>query len=76
MYILRPSSQQMNAWRDIIAPNDAAAAEKWGWDSFYASLKGTENFTEPTADAVQAAGMTYTLASHNTSGSLHVTYPG
>ncbi|KAF5327281.1 hypothetical protein D9619_004034 [Psilocybe cf. subviscida] len=76
MYMLRPPSQQVNAWRDLIAPSDAAAAEKWGWDSFYAALKRTENFTEPTTDAVQVAGMAYTLASHNTTGSLHVTYPG
>lgn len=76
MYYLRPASEQVNAWHDLIVSNDADAAEKWTWDSFYAALKGTENFTEPTADAVNTAHMTYTMASHNTSGHLHVTYPG
>lgn len=76
MYFLRPASQQVNAWHDLIAPNDADAAGKWSWDSFYIALKGTENFTEPTADALKVAGITYDLASHNTTGHLHVTYPG
>lgn len=76
MYYLRPASQQVNAWHDLIAPNDAEAAQKWTWDSFFGALKGTENFTEPTPDARKVAGMSYNLDSHNTTGHLHVTYPG
>ncbi|KAF9477068.1 mala s 12 allergen [Pholiota conissans] len=76
MYMVRPPSAQVNAWRDLIAPNDAAAADVWGWDKFFTALKKTESFTAPTDDSEKTAGMKYQASSHGTSGNLHVTYPG
>jgi len=75
MYIVRPSQNEFDAWRDLIAPADSSAAGKWGWDSFFPALKGTENFSEP-GPSVAAYGMKWTASSHGTSGKLHTSFPG
>ncbi|KAF8959585.1 hypothetical protein BDZ97DRAFT_1666899 [Flammula alnicola] len=75
MYMVRPSSQEVNAWSSLIAPNDQTAANVWGWDNFFAALKKSENFTGPVAASSSVAGMQYTQSSHGTGGDLQTTYP-
>jgi hypothetical protein len=76
MYMVRPSSVEVNTWHDLIVSNDQTAANSWTWDSFFDALKKTETFTPPVADTISVAGMKYNADSHGTSGKLQVTYPG
>jgi len=76
MYMVRPPSEQVNSWHDLIASNDQTAANPWTWDSFFDVLKKTETLTPPVTDTLSVAGMKYDADSHGTSGNLHVTYPG
>ncbi|KAF8894224.1 GMC oxidoreductase-domain-containing protein [Gymnopilus junonius] len=76
MYLVRPSQAEVDAWSNLIAPNDQTAANNWNWDSFFASLKSSETFTPPVADTESVAGMQYVSSSHGTSGPVHATYPG
>jgi len=76
MYLVRPSSQEVNAWHDLIASSDQTAANSWTWDSFFDALKQTVTFTPPVADTLSVAGMKYNADSLGTSGKLHATYPG
>lgn len=75
MYVIRPPTEQVNAWHDLIASDDATAAAPWSWDSFFAAMKKTETFTPPVDAAESVAGIQYTASSHGTSGDLHTTYP-
>lgn len=75
MYMVRPPSAQINAWHDLIAPDDATAAANWGWDNFFDAMKNTEAFTPPVDQSESVAGIEYTASSHGTSGHVHATYP-
>ncbi len=76
MYYVRPAKEEVNAWRDLIAPSNTSAAAVWGWDSFFTTLKATETFTPPSADIQRAAAIQYTQSSHGNTGKLQTTYPG
>lgn len=76
MYLVRPSEGEITAWHDLIASDDEEAAKHWTWDSFYATMKATETFGEPTSAIATQADIKYTTASHGTSGPVHHSYPG
>ena len=75
MYVIRPPTEQVNAWHDLIAPDNAAAAAPWSWDSLFTAMKNTETFTPPVDATESVAGMQYNVSSRGTSGDLHATYP-
>jgi len=76
MYLVRPSSVEIDTWRDLIADGTSSAyTDAWSWDSLYESMKKSETFTPPTAEAAATAGMRYNADSHGTSGPLQATYP-
>lgn len=76
MFLVYPSEIEINAWRDLIAPDDSAAADAWGWEQFSAAMQKAETFTPPL-DAVKSQDdIQYNAASHGSSGLLHSSYPG
>lgn len=75
MYMTRPSEIEINAWQNIIAPDDPSAANAWSWARMYEAMKKSETFTPPTADVQKAAGIQFDAASHGSSGPLHTSYP-
>ncbi|KAF8999266.1 hypothetical protein BDQ17DRAFT_1328350 [Cyathus striatus] len=76
MYWVRPSVDEINAWKDMIAADNSSGTDAWGWDSFYAAMKKSENFTPPVDDVQKAAGINYDTSAHGSTGPLHSTYPG
>lgn len=75
MYLVRPAKVEVDAWSNLISPNDKTAAQTWNWDNFFPALKNIEIFTAPLPDVQSVAGMKYDPASHGTSGQVHATYP-
>lgn len=76
MYWIRPSEIEYEAWRELIAQDDAQAAETWGWSNFFETAKKVENFATPSQDNQEGIGLLYNVDHHGTSGPVHATYPG
>ncbi|GLI74199.1 hypothetical protein PoHVEF18_002433 [Penicillium ochrochloron] len=74
LYLTRPGEIEINAWKDMLGDMDGA--ENWGWDSFYAAMKKSENFTAPSDSITQEANITWNTADHGTAGPIHASYPG
>lgn len=75
MYLNRPGEIEVNAWQEMLGDMDGA--ENWSWDSLFAAMKKSESFSPPVDAAIQQeADITYNLASHGTSGPIHMSYPG
>lgn len=71
MYMVRPSKLEVDAWAAMVDGGD-----KWNWNSLFASMKKSEDFTAPSDDVKQAGNIQYDPSSHGTTGPLHVSYPG
>jgi len=70
MYLVRPSSIEMNAWQEIIgSPN-------WGWDQMYQYMKKAENFTAPSPDILEVVNIKYDASTHGSGGPMQISYPG
>jgi len=77
MYLVRPSKTEMDAWRDIIAPEgDSTAASNWGWDSMYGYMKKSENFTAPLSSLSSVVNISYNASTHGSGGPMQISYPG
>jgi choline dehydrogenase len=76
MYFVRPSEVEVDAWKDMIAPDDASSAEVWGWSSFFQAMKKSETFTPPKPDIQAMANINFQADSMGTNGPMHVSYPG
>ncbi|KAJ5371298.1 CAZyme family AA3 [Penicillium cataractarum] len=74
LYMTRPGEIEINAWKDMLGDMDGA--DNWGWDSFYAAMKKSENFTAPSDSIAQEANITWNTAHHGTQGPIHASYPG
>ncbi|KAF8329341.1 alcohol oxidase [Cantharellus anzutake] len=74
MYLVRPSTLEMNAWRNLLG--DMPNADAWGWDRMFAYMKKSETFTPPTKAVQDAGAIQFDPASHGSSGPLHYSYPG
>ncbi|OKP11961.1 Alcohol dehydrogenase [acceptor], partial [Penicillium subrubescens] len=74
LYLTRPGEIEINAWKDMLGDMDGA--ENWAWDSFYAAMKKSENFTAPSESIAQEANITWNTADHGTDGPIHASYPG
>lgn len=74
LYLLRPGALEINAWRDLLGDMDGA--DSWSWDSLYAAMKKTENFTAPASDIADEAGITWDASDHGTQGPIQASYPG
>lgn len=51
-------------------------AENWSWDSFYAAMKKSENFTPPMESQAKQANIKWDVSDHGSSGPIHMSYPG
>ncbi|PSR72212.1 hypothetical protein PHLCEN_2v11919 [Hermanssonia centrifuga] len=71
MYAVRPSKLELDTWAAMIDGGD-----QWNWNSMFADMKKSENFTAPSADIQAAGNIMYDASSHGTTGPLHVSYPG
>ena len=71
MYAVRPSKVEVDIWASMINGGDL-----WNWNSLFANMKKSENFTAPSSDVQQAGDIMYAASSHGTSGPVHVSYPG
>ncbi|EKM50834.1 uncharacterized protein PHACADRAFT_264347 [Phanerochaete carnosa HHB-10118-sp] len=71
MYAVRPSKLEVDAWGAMIPGGD-----KWNWNSLFANMKKSENFTAPSQEIQQEGNIMYDPSSHGTSGPVHVSYPG
>ncbi|EPQ56218.1 glucose-methanol-choline oxidoreductase [Gloeophyllum trabeum ATCC 11539] len=76
MYAIRPSSLEVEAWRNLIASQDNTSASAWSWDNFLNAMKKSETFTPPSQDIQQIGQIAYDASSRGTSGPWHVSYPG
>jgi choline dehydrogenase-like flavoprotein len=74
LYMTRPGEVEINAWKDMLGDMDGA--DNWGWDSFYAAMKKSENFTAPSDSIAQEANITWNTAHHGTQGPIQASYPG
>ncbi|KAG9001406.1 hypothetical protein FRB90_011628, partial [Tulasnella sp. 427] len=74
MYMVRPSSLEMDTFSKILGNMDGASA--WGWDSMFQAMKKSEIFTPPSADIQSQGNILYNPSDHGTSGVLHTSYPG
>ncbi|KAG8988408.1 hypothetical protein FRB94_006456 [Tulasnella sp. JGI-2019a] len=74
MYLVRPSSIEMDNW--MYLQDGAPGAAIWGWDNMFGAMKKSEAFTPPSA-AIQSQGaIQFDPISHGTTGPLHQSYPG
>ncbi|KAF7770780.1 CAZyme family AA3 [Agaricus bisporus var. burnettii] len=76
MYVVRPASNELDAWESIIAPEDSDAALKWGWDEMFSAMKRSENFTAPRDDVVSIGHIQWDANAYGSGGPLSVSYPG
>ncbi|KAF9456271.1 GMC oxidoreductase [Collybia nuda] len=76
MYFVRPSEVEVNAWKDMIASDDASSSEAWEWNNFLKSMKKSENFTPPRAEVEAMANIRYQADSIGAGGPMQVSYPG
>ncbi|KAG8951897.1 hypothetical protein FRC04_005589 [Tulasnella sp. 424] len=74
MYMVRPSSLEMDTFSKILGGMDGATA--WGWDSMFLAMKKSETFSPPSADIQSEGNILYNAADHGTSGPLHTSFPG
>ena len=69
--MVRPSKLEVDAWASLVDGGD-----KWNWNSLFAAMKKSEDFTPPS-DAIQQEGsIMFDPSSHGETGPLHVSYPG
>ncbi|CAI7665628.1 unnamed protein product [Penicillium glandicola] len=74
LYMTRPGEAEINAWKDMLGDMDGA--DNWSWESFYAAMRKSENFTAPTdADLIAEAGITWNASQHGSTGPIHTSYP-
>ncbi|KAI0941000.1 hypothetical protein AcV7_003223 [Taiwanofungus camphoratus] len=71
MYLVRPSALEVNAWAGMID-----GGSQWNWDTLFAAMKKSEDFTPPSPQIQAEGNILYSNASHGFSGPLHSTYPG
>ena len=71
MYAVRPSKLEVDAWGAMVPGGDL-----WNWNSLFANMKKSENFTAPSQEIQQEGNIMYDPSSHGTSGPVHVSYPG
>ncbi|KAJ9227079.1 CAZyme family AA3 [Paecilomyces variotii] len=74
LYLTRPGEIEINAWRDLLGDMDGA--ENWEWDSFFAAMKKSENFTAPSSDVAKTGDIEWDASDHGTQGPIHASYPG
>ncbi|KDR81161.1 hypothetical protein GALMADRAFT_1122939 [Galerina marginata CBS 339.88] len=76
MYLVRPSSIEMDAWQSLLSPtNDGASGGNWGWESMYGFMKKAENFTPPTSVVQELVNISYDASTHGSGGSMQLSYP-
>ncbi|KIP02326.1 hypothetical protein PHLGIDRAFT_130794 [Phlebiopsis gigantea 11061_1 CR5-6] len=71
LYAVRPSKVEVDAWAAMVDGGD-----KWDWNSLFATMKQSENFTAPSAQIQAEGNIMYDPSSHGTAGPVHVSYPG
>ena len=77
MYLVRPSSLEMNAWGTLSLSNtnDPSAANRWNWANMYAAMKKSENFTRPSPSIQSIVNISYDASTHGSGGPMQVSYP-
>ncbi|KAG5651441.1 hypothetical protein H0H81_008645 [Sphagnurus paluster] len=75
MYLVRPSAIEIDAWASLMESEDKDAAMKWSWDQFYPAMKKSETFTPPRDDVAQIGNISWSAATHGTSGPMQASYP-
>ncbi|PPQ72740.1 hypothetical protein CVT24_012634 [Panaeolus cyanescens] len=76
MYVVRPSTEELDAWQEIIAPQgDTSAAAQWGWNNMYNYMKKAENFTGPNANLLSVMDVQFDASTHGSGGPMQVSYP-
>ncbi|KAJ5760369.1 hypothetical protein N7520_007525 [Penicillium odoratum] len=74
LYLTRPGEDDINAWKDLLGDMDGA--ENWSWDSFYAAMRKSENFTAPSDSIAEEADIHWNISTHGTAGPIQASYPG
>jgi choline dehydrogenase len=75
MYLVRPSTTELDAWNTLNGLNASSAGGNWGWDSMYAYMKKSENFTAPGAALLEYLPVAYGAAAYGAGGPMQVSYP-
>lgn len=76
MYVVRPAEEELNAWQQVITPEDQNAAAKWGWNEMYRAMTKAENFTEPLPQVAAVGNIQWNASTHGSGGPLSISYPG
>ncbi|KIY44082.1 GMC oxidoreductase [Fistulina hepatica ATCC 64428] len=76
LYYVRPTSPEVDAWKNLMTSDDSAAAQFWEWDSFSAAMQKAENFSVPISSVQTVADISYNAETYGTDGPLHASYPG
>lgn len=71
LYAVRPSKLEVDAWAGMVSGGDI-----WNWNSLFAGMKKSENFTAPSQEIQTEGNIMYAPSSHGTTGPVHVSYPG
>ncbi|KAJ6010911.1 hypothetical protein N7451_002323 [Penicillium sp. IBT 35674x] len=74
LYLTRPGEGDITAWKDLLGDMDGA--ENWSWESFYAAMKKSENFTAPSDSIAEEADIHWNISTHGTQGPIQASYPG
>ena len=79
MYLVRPSSTELDAWdalaRNFEGSDVTAGGGDWSWNSMYAYMKKSENFTEPSPELATYINISYDASTHGAGGPMQVSYP-
>jgi choline dehydrogenase len=70
----RPGELEITAWHDLLGDMDGA--ENWSWDSFYAAMKKSENFTGSSDAIAEEADINWNTSNHGFDGPIQASYPG
>ncbi|KAJ5256849.1 hypothetical protein N7478_012953 [Penicillium angulare] len=74
LYMTRPGEIEINAWKDLLGDMDGA--DNWSWDSFYAAMKKSENFTGSSDAIAEEADIHWNTSNHGLEGPTQASYPG
>jgi choline dehydrogenase len=80
MYLVRPSQIEVDAWQQLLEssqdPDVLTGASRWNWNTLFAAMKKSENFTAPAEDAWEVGGrFPYDASTHGSGGPMSLSYP-
>lgn len=74
LYLNRPGQIEVDAWSSMLGGMDGA--DNWSWDSLFAAMKKSENFSPPFDNIASEGDIQWDASSHGTGGPIDMSWPG